>query len=60
MGGGSSGPTVLLEVKPEYGQRLADDLTGARLTRVEDASHFVPADRPDIVAEAILRLVRHA
>ena len=45
------------QLKPEYGQRLADDLPGARLTWVDDASHFTPADRPDVVAEAVLRLV---
>ncbi|WP_164700137.1 alpha/beta fold hydrolase [Modestobacter sp. KNN46-3] len=45
------------QMKPEHGQRLADDLPGARLTWVDDASHFVPADRPDVVAEAVLRLV---
>ena len=45
------------QMKPGYGQRLADDLPDARLTWVDDASHFVPADRPDLVAEAVLRLV---
>ncbi|MCF6507432.1 alpha/beta hydrolase [Blastococcus sp. MG754426] len=48
------------QMKPRYGQRLADDLPGARLTWVDDASHFVPADRPDVVAEAVLRLVERA
>ncbi|MCF6744767.1 alpha/beta hydrolase [Blastococcus sp. KM273128] len=48
------------QMKPRYGQRLADDLPGARLTWVDDASHFVPADRPDVVAEAVLRLVEGA
>lgn len=46
------------QLDPAYGQRLADDLPGSRLTWVEDASHFVPGDRPDVVAEAVLRLVR--
>ena len=46
------------QMKPAYGQRLADDIPGARLTWVDDASHFVPADRPDAVSEAVLRLVR--
>ena len=45
------------QMRPRYGQRLADDLPGARLTWVDDASHFVPADRPDVVIEAVLRLV---
>ncbi|TYP81110.1 alpha/beta fold hydrolase [Blastococcus xanthinilyticus] len=48
------------QLKQEYGQRLADDIPGARLTWVDDASHFVPADRPDVVAEAVLRLVARA
>lgn len=48
------------QMKPGYGQRLADDIPGARLTWVDDASHFVPGDRPDVVAEAVLRLVRQA
>ncbi len=48
------------QMKPEHGERLAGDLPGARLTWVEDASHFVPADRPDVVAEAVLRLVARA
>ncbi|MGY2067895.1 alpha/beta fold hydrolase [Blastococcus sp. SYSU DS0619] len=48
------------QMKPRYGQQLADDLPGARLTWVDDASHFVPADRPDVVVEAVLRLVARA
>jgi pimeloyl-ACP methyl ester carboxylesterase len=47
-------------VEPRYGERLARDTPGPRLTQVEDASHFVPADRPDVVAEAVLRLVDRA
>ncbi|ADB75030.1 alpha/beta fold hydrolase [Geodermatophilus obscurus] len=48
------------QMKPRYGERLAQDIPGARLTWVDDASHFVPADRPDVVAEAVLRLVERA
>ncbi|MGY1915342.1 alpha/beta fold hydrolase [Blastococcus sp. SYSU DS0973] len=48
------------QMKPKYGQRLADDIPGARLTWIDDASHFAPADRPDVVAEAVLRLVAQA
>jgi 2-hydroxymuconate-semialdehyde hydrolase len=48
------------QMKPSYGQRLADDLPGSRVTWVDDASHFVPADRPDVVVDAVLRLVRQA
>ncbi|OMQ14662.1 hypothetical protein A7K94_0215005 [Modestobacter sp. VKM Ac-2676] len=45
------------QMKPRYGQQLADDLPDARLTLVDGASHFVPADRPEVVAEAIGRLL---
>jgi 2-hydroxymuconate-semialdehyde hydrolase len=45
------------QMTPRYGERLAQDIPDARLTWVDDASHFVPADRPDVVAEAVLRLV---
>lgn len=48
------------QMKPRYGKRLAQDIPDARLTWVEDAGHFVPADRPDVVAEAALRLVDQA
>lgn len=48
------------QMKPRYGERLARDIPDARLTWVDDASHFVPADRPDVVAEAVLRLVDRA
>lgn len=48
------------QMKPRYGQRLGRDVPGAVLTWVDDASHFVPADRPDVVAEAVLRLVGRA
>lgn len=33
-----------------YGERLANDIPGARLYRVPDARHFVMLDRPDEVA----------
>jgi len=46
------------QMQPAYGERLAGDIPGARLTVVDDASHFVPADRPDVVSDAVLRLVR--
>ncbi|MGY1841838.1 MULTISPECIES: alpha/beta fold hydrolase [unclassified Modestobacter] len=45
------------QMKPRYGQQLADDLPDARLTMVDGASHFVPADRPEVVAAAVLRLL---
>ena len=48
------------QMEPRYGERLARDIPGARLTWVDDASHPVPADRPDDVAEAVLRLVDRA
>ena len=39
------------------GERLASDIPGAELVRVEDASHFSPADAPEEVAAALLRLL---
>ena len=48
------------QMKPRYGERLARDIPDARLTWVDDANHFVPVDRPDVVAEAVLRLVDRA
>ncbi len=48
------------QLKPHHAERLAQDIPDARLTWVDDASHVVPADRPDVVAEAVLRLVDRA
>ena len=45
------------QLPPALAERLARDIPGAELTWVEDASHFVPCDRPDAVADAILRLL---
>jgi len=45
------------QMKPKYAARLAGDIPTAQVTWVDDASHFVPADRPDVVADAITRLV---
>ena len=45
------------QMKPKYGQRLANDIPTAELTWVSDASHFVPADTPDAVAAALHRLL---
>lgn len=44
-------------LKVENAERLATDLPTAQLTRIPDASHFSPADAPDAVADALLRLV---
>ena len=46
------------QLKPRYGERLGRDIPGAQLTWVPDANHFVPADRPDVVAKAVLALIR--
>ncbi|HEV2150245.1 MAG TPA: alpha/beta hydrolase [Longimicrobiaceae bacterium] len=43
--------------KPEYAERLAADIPGAELTWIAEASHFSPADAPEPVAEALLRLL---
>lgn len=40
-----------------YGERLAQDVPGAELTRIPDSSHFAPADAPDAVADALLKLL---
>lgn len=45
------------QLKPAYAERLAADLPQAELTFLDDASHFSPADRPDAVADAVLRLL---
>lgn len=37
----------------KYGQRLAEDIPGARLIRIAKASHFVMLDQPDEVATQI-------
>lgn len=42
---------------PRWGERLAADIPGARLTLVDAASHFSPADAPDAVAKALLDLL---
>ncbi|HEV2130863.1 MAG TPA: alpha/beta hydrolase [Longimicrobiaceae bacterium] len=43
--------------KVHWAERLAGDIPTAELTRIEDSSHFAPADAPDEVAEALLRLL---
>ena len=45
------------QLPPELAERLARDIPGAELTWADDASHFVPCDRPDVVASALLRLL---
>jgi pimeloyl-ACP methyl ester carboxylesterase len=45
------------QLRPALAERLAQDIPQAELTWVDDASHFVPCDRPDLVADAVLRLL---
>lgn len=45
------------QMKPGYGERLARDIPGARFTWAEEASHFVPADQPELVAQVVGRLL---
>ena len=45
------------QLPPALAERLARDIPHAELTGVDDASHFVPCDRPDLVADAVLRLL---
>lgn len=41
-------------------ERLAADMPTAELTRIDDGSHFSPADAPEAVADALLRLLGRA
>lgn len=43
--------------KSHYGERLAQDIPTAELTRIENASHYAPADTPGAVADALERLL---
>jgi pimeloyl-ACP methyl ester carboxylesterase len=38
---------------PECGRRLADAISGARLTPIPDGGHFLPEDQPGLVVEAL-------
>ncbi|MDP9348277.1 MAG: alpha/beta hydrolase [Gemmatimonadota bacterium] len=40
-----------------YGERLAWDIPGARLSRVADARHFVMLDQPEAVGEQLARFL---
>jgi pimeloyl-ACP methyl ester carboxylesterase len=40
---------------PSTGDRLASAIPGARLEMIADAGHFLPEDRPEEVADALLR-----
>ena len=42
-------------MRPEHAARPASDFRTAEVTYAEDASHFVPGDRPDGATAAILR-----
>jgi pimeloyl-ACP methyl ester carboxylesterase len=44
--------------KLRYAERLAHDIPGARLERIEDALTFVPVDQPERTAELIAGFVR--
>ena len=46
--------------KLRYAQRLADEIPGARLERIEDALTFVPVDQPQRTAELIAAFARDA
>jgi haloalkane dehalogenase len=39
------------------GERLAREISGARLVRVENASHWIPQDTPEIFAREVLRFL---
>lgn len=46
------------QMKPRYGEMLARAIPNARLTWVDDAAHFVPADAPSDVVDGVLRAVQ--
>lgn len=48
------------QMQLRYGQRLAEAVPTARLSVVEDAHHFVPADTPGPVLDAVRRLLARA
>lgn len=63
----SFGRPVLLAWAPEdrffklrYAERLAAEIPGARLERIDDALTFVPVDQPERTAELIASFVREA
>ncbi len=41
----------------EHSQRLEDDLKNARLSIIEDGSHFLPADTPKQLAELLISFI---
>jgi 2-hydroxymuconate-semialdehyde hydrolase len=43
--------------KPRWAERLADDIPGAELTWIDEASHYAPADAPERVTAALERLL---
>ncbi len=46
--------------KLSYAERLAADIPGAKLVRIEDSLTFVPEDQPERLAEAIAAFIREA
>ena len=44
--------------KLRYAERLAAEIPGARLERIEDSLTFVPVDQPERTAELIADFVR--
>jgi pimeloyl-ACP methyl ester carboxylesterase len=63
----SFGRPVLIAWAPEdrffklrYAERLAAEIPGARLERIDDALTFVPVDQPERTAELIAGFVREA
>lgn len=46
--------------KVKWAERLQADIPTAELIRIQEASHFAPADAPDAVADALERLLERA
>lgn len=40
------------------GERLSEEIPGARLVRVENASHWIPHDTPDTFAQEIIKFIK--
>jgi pimeloyl-ACP methyl ester carboxylesterase len=47
-------------IDPRYGEIFADRIPGARLHTIPDAGHLIALERPEALAEAVLRFARGA
>ncbi len=47
-------------VSTDYGQRIADEITGARFVRIEDAGHYPHIEKPKQTVESIVAFSKNA